>query len=300
MSTQGAPVDDRTRTALGLARRAVERAGHDAGDGAILRVASSVLVEFPTAALVARVDTPAQAARASDHVRIARFLEERGVPAVRSIDSPASVARDPRGVVTLWRRVTFEERSPSAEELARAARALHDSTRDGPEDLPSFDPFDGVADWLDRPVVRASKWFTELREQVDRRRTQWAERLPDASGEAVIHGDLNLDNVVITADGPVLLDLECTGIGPVSWDLVAPWVSVRRYGGPLEWYERFASAYGADVRQSASCQLFCDVYETCLAVWCLAHADLSAEMSAEAEIRLRTLLDGSTAKWSLV
>jgi len=290
---------DREQTGVRLARERVQALGVATGDAHVLRTASSVLVGFPTAELVARVDLPGRSERVRNHVRVALALEERGVAAVRTVDTPQSVVADPKGVVSLWELVKFEDRPATPQELGRIARSLHDRTRGGHDPLPVFDPFDGVDDWLQRVTVLDSPRAGELTSRVSGLRERWSNRSTDPLGEVILHGDLNLDNVVVTDSGPVLLDFESSGVGPAGWDLAAQWVAVRRYGGQMSEYEQFASAYGADIRDNSSCELYVDVYEATLVVWCLAHAGISPIMASEAELRVASLLDSTDARWTL-
>jgi aminoglycoside phosphotransferase (APT) family kinase protein len=61
----------------------------------------------------------------------------------------------------------------------------------------------------------------------------WAARLRDrTTPERPLHGEPHLGNVVVTADGPVLIDFEGASTGPPEWDLASlPPGVADRYGG---------------------------------------------------------------------
>jgi Ser/Thr protein kinase RdoA (MazF antagonist) len=60
---------------------------------------------------------------------------------------------------------------------------------------------------------------------------------------AVCHGDVHPGNVVMTADGPFLLDWDLLCHAPIGWDH-AMLLSLPRWGWPTRWYDEFAAGYG--------------------------------------------------------
>ena len=63
------------------------------------------------------------------------------------------------------------------------------------------------------------------------------------TARVVCHGDVHPDNVVMTADGPVLLDWDLLCLGPPGWDH-AMLLRLPRWGWPARWYDEFAAGYG--------------------------------------------------------
>ena len=61
--------------------------------------------------------------------------------------------------------------------------------------------------------------------------------------EVVCHGDVHPGNVVMTADGPVLLDWDLLCAAPAGWDH-AMLLRLPRWGWPARWYDDFAAGYG--------------------------------------------------------
>ncbi|MGI9031382.1 MAG: aminoglycoside phosphotransferase family protein [Ilumatobacteraceae bacterium] len=80
---------------------------------------------------------------------------------------------------------------------------------------------------------------TGIEAVIDRHRG-WSERI---GSRAVCHGDVHPGNVMMTADGPVLLDWDLLCRGPAAWDH-AMLLRIARWGWPAEWYEEFAAGYG--------------------------------------------------------
>ncbi len=63
-----------------------------------------------------------------------------------------------------------------------------------------------------------------------------------------VHGDAWGGNIVVTAAGPVVLDLERFSLGPTEWDLASIAVSCLPFGAlsAADW-DRFCHQYGQDV-----------------------------------------------------
>ncbi|MFT6397538.1 MAG: aminoglycoside phosphotransferase (APT) family kinase protein [Bradymonadia bacterium] len=162
-------------------------------------------------------------------------------------------------------------------------------------------PFVEIALWLESAAACGSPRISELQGLATQLLARWDATAASGSfAEVIVHGDLNRDNVVITVDGPVLLDLECAGYGPVAWDLVAQWVAVRRYGRARSEYDRFCAVYGDDVRASPRFDLLLQVYELSLTAWALAQSEQSPQMRSESAVRVRGLLDSARGEWSLL
>ncbi|MFQ5349313.1 MAG: phosphotransferase family protein, partial [Thermoanaerobaculia bacterium] len=226
-----------------------------------------------------------------------------GVPAPRLVDGEHQPLVSPVGAVTLWRRLEIVAGSPSPESIGRLARRLHTSCADDlPVETPDLDPFEPIPGWLDRPgELPLPPGADELWKSLSRLRPRWAEIVgDDPLGTVLVHGDLHADNVVLTPEGPVMLDLEMAGRGPASWDLLPQRLAVQRYGGEPEAYRRFCAGYGDALADSPAVQFLQEVYELHLVSWAVGHRDLSPAMAAEAEIRLAVYLGDSEQSWTLI
>ncbi|MEV0284384.1 phosphotransferase [Kribbella sp. NPDC050820] len=124
-----------------------------------------------------------------------------------------------------------------------------------------------------------------LREQLARLKDAFDD-LPAGLQRSAIHGDAWAGNVVVTADGPVLLDLERFALGPPEWDLVSTAVRLTTFGTMnAKEYEAFATAYGHDVLEWDGFEILRDTRE--LRVTCYAAQQASEEPAARAEAALR-------------
>jgi len=289
--------------ALELAIEAAREIGVDPADATVLRVAAAVTVDLPRAGVVARVEPPSGLVSARRQAIVARILERRRVPAARLVAPDRQPLVAPDGAVTLWRRLRIVAGSPSPEAMGRLACHLHTACADDlPANTPDLDPFQPVADWLERPndlppLPRAD----ELWERLDRLRQRWGESVvDDPLGTTLVHGDFHVDNVVLTEQGAVMLDLEMAGRGPASWDLLAQEIAVRRYGEPSADYRRFCDAYGADLPTWEGGALLREAYELHLVSWAVGHRDLSPAMAEQATIRLAGFLGDSDEPWTLI
>ena len=289
--------------AVGLATAAARDLGLNPAGVAIHRHIVSVHVELPAAGVMARVEARDRLAIAQRQVRASRFLESRKLPAARLVlpDRQPLIYGD--GVVTLWEAVVILERQPDAAVLGLLARRLHEATAGAlPAGIPDIEPLSLVRGWLPRlgtePICEeVGKLWDEL---------EWLERLWDEAiagdplGTVFVHGDFHQDNVVVTPEGPTILDLEEAGRGPASWDLVPHLVGVRRYGASEEVCRSFLDAYGSDPLKWEGTEILCRAYELLMIVWAIAHRHTSPEMAAEGELRLSSFLGSTDEPWKLL
>jgi len=289
--------------AVGLATAAARDLGLNPAGAAIHRHIASVHVELPAAGVMARVEARDRLAIAQRQVRAARFLESRKMPAARLVlpDRQPLIYGD--GVVTLWQTVVILERQPDAAVLGQLARRLHEATAGAlPAGIPDIEPLSLVRGWLPRlgtePIgEEVGKLWDEL---------EWLERLwdeaiaGDPQGTVFVHGDFHQDNVVVTPEGPTLLDLEEAGRGPASWDLVPHLVGVRRYGASEDVCRSFLDAYDADPLKWEGTEILCRAYELLLIAWAIAHRHTSPAMASEGELRLSSFLGSTDEPWNML
>ena len=107
--------------------------------------------------------------------------------------------------------------------------------------------------------------------------------LHDPAGLAVVHGDLHGGNVVPSTSGPLLTDLELSGVGPPSYDVAPTAVAVRRYGAPADDLDRFVAATGLDPRAWTGWPVCLDVYELWVTAWAVGVRDRDAAWATEAD-----------------
>lgn len=203
-----------------------------------------MLVHLRPSPVVARV-TLTLASRGREalerELAFAHIAAERGAPVVPPVER-APFERDGR-LITLWRHV--EHRRPGPEDAAavgRSLRALHEAVADADLDLPRFDRLDEVAVKLatlepDGVVTEEDLALMAAAIGVARERLAALEL-----EEQPIHGDAHLGNVLVTAEGPLWVDLENVCRGPVEYDLACLAWRKRVHGSGD--YEEAAAGYG--------------------------------------------------------
>lgn len=295
--------DRRPDRALELAVAAASQACLSTEGAAVLRRRTSVYVVLPAADAVARVEPADAVAVAERQVVAARLLEACDVPAARLIgpDPQPMVYAD--GSVTLWRSLTILAGEPSPAILGHLARRLHEATRGSlSTEIPELDPISTTRAGLGLAASGGRfGGIEDLWEEFHQLAALW-DRIVDEDplGTALVHGDYNVNNVVLTPDGPTLVDLEDSGGGAVSWDLAPQMVAVSRFGASPASYRSFCDAYGTDLMTWDGAETLCRTYELLLLSWAMANWDISPQMEAEAALRLASFRGETDRPWTLL
>ncbi len=218
--------------ALRTAVAAATNAGLDPDGAEVFRVRAAVLVSLPRADVIARVEPLSALAVSRAQVVAAATGARLGAPVCPLVrpDLQPIVLDD--GVVTLWRRLHDTGQPADPRALGATLRQLHDTTRGAlPPELPPLEPFTEALQCLDAAAAAFDAAGVDaLKREVSALLARWPELVAeDPLGLAMVHGDPHVDNVVTTADGPVLVDLEMTSSGPASWDLAVLGAGVRYY-----------------------------------------------------------------------
>jgi hypothetical protein len=285
-----APNGPREQAALDAVVAVASGAGLDTRRAGIFRAGSAVIVGLPEAMVLGRVDPPAREATARRQVIVSELLADLGVAAVTVSEPYDQPVMTEAGSVTTWtwlEVVEGEEVDPR--ELGRIARSLHDVTRGGVANVPSFDILGAVRAELDRAEEAgrtAEADLVLLRERAARLEATWPDPEDDPLGVAVVHGDLHRHNVLSTPTGPVLVDLEMSGVGPVCADIVPQVVAVRRYGAPPRVLDEFLAGYGLEASGWPGFETLVQAYELWTTAWAVGNRGQSAEIDDEAEVRL--------------
>ena len=118
------------------------------------------------------------------------------------------------------------------------------------------------------------------------------------SAPVICHGDLQPANVIMSAEGPVLIDWDLLARAPRGWDHGPMIAQTRRWGVPTETYVTFAAGYGADLRDdpfSVAVAELRDVAATVMAVRA-AHRDRAAV--GQARHRMLTWAGQHSEPWT--
>ncbi len=233
--------------------------------------------------------------RAERELRVAAWLAEREVPAVRAAEPRAALVDG--HPVTRWRRLPDPVRPAGAADLAVLLRVVHALPRPG-FPLPRRELLDGVERWLrlaGDAIDPADAAY--LRSRRDAFAAEAAALVPHLT-PGPLHGDALPRNVLVGPDGPVLTDLETFSDDLREHDLVVMALSLDRYGLDAAEYRAFTAGYGWDVREWDGCAVLRGARETAACAWVAQHAPANAAARAEFRRRVASLRDGDQAvRW---
>jgi hypothetical protein len=236
---------------------------------------------------------------AAREVEVGRALADAGVPVVPLVGGRGQPWLVDGCVVTAWR---WEEVTGVAApaDLGRLAGALRERTvGTHVHDVPRFDPLTAIRGAV-AGVAIGDPQGDFVRRRAQELSADWARIADrDPAGTAVVHGDLHPDNVLVTEAGALLTDLELAGAGPCSYDTAPAVVMVERYGADPAALEAFVEAQGHDPRRWHGFATCLAVYELWVTAWSVGVRDRSAELAAEAAIRVGCLRDQTCEPWRL-
>ncbi|MET8578763.1 aminoglycoside phosphotransferase family protein [Streptomyces sp. NPDC005012] len=284
------------RAVLAAARKTHPALGEApaAADAPLLALGENAV--FAAGDLVVKIArTPELLDRARHEVAVARWLEERDVPAPRpAAGEPELVEGHP---VTLWRRLPDPVRPAEARDLAELLHVVH-ALPAPPFPLPRRELLGGVERWLtlagDAIAPEDAAFLRARRDGFAAEAAALTPHLPPGP----VHGDALPRNVLVGPDGPVLMDLETFSSDLREHDLVVMALSHDRYGLPAEAYETFTGTYGWDVREWEGCAVLRGARETASCAWVAQHAPHNPKALAEFERRVASLRDGDpTVRW---
>ncbi|WP_112467072.1 phosphotransferase enzyme family protein [Streptomyces triticisoli] len=251
---------------------------------------------FAAGDLVVKVGSDAELLeRARRELRIAVWLAEAGVPAVRAAEAEAVLVE--AHPVTVWQRLPESVRPAEPRDLAELLRLVHALPAPGFE-LPPRELLGGVERWLrlagDAVDPADAAFLRERRDGFAAAAAALTPHLPPGP----IHGDALPRNVHVGPDGPVLVDLETFSTDLREHDLVVMALSRDRYGLPAETYDSFTGTYGWDVREWEGCPVLRGARETASCAWVAQHAQDNPKALTEFKRRVASLRNGDpTVRW---
>ncbi|MFG2139759.1 aminoglycoside phosphotransferase family protein [Streptomyces sp. NPDC048650] len=280
------------------ARDVLAAAGHPgaAADARLLSLGENAVFALGERGAVVRVGRSAELLeRAERELGVARWLEARGVPAVRAAEPVASLVDG--HPVTYWQRLPEAVRPAGPGDLAELLKVVH-ALPEPPFALPRRELLGGVERWLRLAGEAVSAQDVEyLRGRRDAFAAA-ASALEPHLGRGPIHGDALPRNVHVGPDGPVLVDLETFSSDLREHDLVVMALSRDRYGLAADAYDTFVAAYGWDVRDWAGCAVLRGSRETASCAWVSQHAPGNPAALAEFRRRIASLREkDATVRW---
>ncbi|WP_353942815.1 aminoglycoside phosphotransferase family protein [Streptomyces sp. HUAS MG91] len=261
-------------------------AGFDSSGAEPIRLAENAVWRL-AGGRVARIARPGQNDAAAREVEVARWLERSGVPAVRALDVPQPLTVAGGCPATFWEELPPHENGRVAD-VVHLLKQLHALPK--PDlDLGVLNPFVRVAERIDAAVTLSQEDRQWLSGRLQDLTTGWAD-LPTGLPECVVHGDAWVGNVVVTKQGPLLIDFERASFGPPEWDLVSTAVKLTTTGAVSEdEYAEFCDTYGTDVTRWAGYELLAGARTLRMTTYAAQHAATHREWQAEAQHRVDCL-----------
>jgi Phosphotransferase enzyme family len=268
----------------------------DPTDARLIKFTNSAVFDLPRADVVIKVAGSALVTeRIPTVIRVARWLEAAGFPAVRlvsDLDQPVLVQGH---AATVWQRVAATGREPTGEDLAGLLQRFH-ALRAPDGGLPRWDPIRSIRRRLAEADGPTADELAFLRARCDEVEVRLAGLTPSLAPGA-IHGDAFLGNLIPGPHGPVLCDFDSTSIGCREWDLTPVAVGSLRFDYANDPQPSFASAYGFDVTTWSGFAALRQLRELQLVTSVLPVLRSSPPVRSQFEHRLATLRSGSSARW---
>lgn len=249
--------------------------------------------------VVVRVRRRSEEPIAAREVEVARVLAEAEVPCAALVVGQKQPWVVEGCAVTAWAWVdTLGPASPA--DLGLLARDLRERTAGTYSyDVPRLDPLTAIRNAV-AAVPLGDEQGDFVRGRAHELTSAWAAVADrDPAGTAIVHGDLHTDNVLRSAAGPLLTDLELAGAGPCAYDTAPAVVAVERYGEPESTLHEFLDAQEHDPRGWDGFETCLSVYELWVTAWAVGVRDRSDELAAEAATRVRCLRDDTCEPWRL-
>lgn len=194
--------------------------------------------------------------------------------------------------VTAWERIHHD---PTAavdwRQVGEMVRRVHELR---PGDIPSAHPLpwcSGFPWWhFDRLIESASPLIDDhALEAIGAcvSRNRWVLERSGTTLPVVCHGDVHPGNVLVSADGPVLIDWDLLCWGPPGWDhaMLLTWSS--RWGGEPGVYDHFAAGYGRDLHDDPAARSIAELRLVAATFGRALAAPTDAAAAEELDRRLR-------------
>lgn len=292
---------------IDIARRVAAEAAGTWGTPEPVLLRASMNATFASGDIVIRVGWPE--APAEIGLELLDALTAIGI-AVPTPLPLAPVRADGLTAIAL-RRLEAVDRPVDWTAVGRMIARLHALDPDSiPAGYPLVDP--ATLPWWDVVTVleglEVAAGFTDLvdegsrdalRAAVERSRS-WLAQVTD--GERVLcHGDLHPGNVLMTSDGPVVLDWDLMALAPGSWDHIPLLAVIGPWGGDPAWYRHFADGLGSDLSGSDAVSRLAETRNLVATLMRLRAALTEPSAVGEARLRLAHWRGDPTApRWTSI
>jgi aminoglycoside phosphotransferase (APT) family kinase protein len=281
------PINARSALAEAASAAGLDPAGADLirlGENAVFRLREPVI------ARVAR--SKERLADAEREVRVAQWLAEVGVPAIRPLAVPQPIEARGR-VITLWESASDEAEYGSTSELGAILRQLHSLQAPPDLALPHLAVFDRSVARINTVAGISDDDRTFLRYRAKHLAAAYDQLTFDLPA-GVIHGDANVGNLLRARDGGALLmDLDGFATGPREWDLIQTAIFYDRFGWHTQSeYREFVAAYGYDIINWPGYQVLRDTRELSMVSWLMQNVASDDKAATEFAKRVHALRTG--------
>jgi Ser/Thr protein kinase RdoA (MazF antagonist) len=273
-------------------------AGLDPAGAELLRCTNNAVFELASAPVVVRiVASNALRHRVDKVVRVATWLAEHDVPAVRlvpGVDQPVTAGPY---AATVWELVRCGGKQPRGRDLAKLLRRMHELP-EPPFPLPAWEPLDDVRRRIGEADGLGDADLAFLRERCEAI-SERLDNLEFVQPTSLLHGDAHLGNLIPSPAGPVLCDFDSASLGPPEWDLTPLAVGVVRFGEPAGRYRELVRSYGFDVTRWKGFRVLREVRELKLITSVLPILSSRPEVRPEFFRRLADVRRGdNSARWA--
>ena len=250
------PFVDRPVADLAAARRAAVTAAHQWGLAEPVLLRRGMNAIFAAGEVVLRVGSPSAPAVVSLH--LARHLLASGMHVPAPIGD--EVVEHEGLSVTAWQRIEEIDQPIDWAGVGAMVRAVHEHD---PASVPAGYPMPSPATfpWWDFDALLVDEAgeidgpaLEGLRGAVERHRS-WS----TFDRVALCHGDVHPGNVMMTSDGPVLLDWDLLCLAPPAWDHAPLLTLAERWGGDARVYDDFARGYGHSFRDDPTAEGYAEL-----------------------------------------
>jgi aminoglycoside phosphotransferase (APT) family kinase protein len=249
----------------------------------LLRVGMNAL--FRAGDVVIRVGRPSAPARLA--IELAQRLGERGIAA--PVPADEDVVVEGGLTATCWQALSESGEPVDWYAVGAIVRHVHALTAaDFPDGYPAPPPT--AFPWWDFEAL-----MHDVGGEIDdvaraglegaiNRNAAW--RLLEGA-HVVCHGDVHPGNVVMTDEGPVLIDWDLVCTAPAGWDHAMLLTLAERWGGDAHVYPAFARGYGESLANDVAARRFAELRNVAATLMRVRAGRTDPAAAQEAQRRLR-------------
>jgi Ser/Thr protein kinase RdoA (MazF antagonist) len=204
-------------------------------------------------------------------LQLSAWLDREGFPVAGAAEegSARPLAVD-AAWAGLWNWEEQQDVRPDPGPTGELLRRLHDLLADCPVPLPELDQFDAARRHTEALSLKGHLDEESVEFLLGRARRMGEDwnAFQSELGVGAIHGDFEVDNVLMTGRGPVLVDLDNAQTGPREWDLVKAAPGSAGGWREEEW-PAFAAGYDYDVLTAPGAEVLREVRHLRSLVWLL-------------------------------